>query len=103
MSIKFWACTISCIIVCALLPYAFYHLVAKRVLTGTGNSNESVGTVRQQSPETEQTDLGAFRMVENITYLSSSGYSVFSIMAFLVVMTLCAFLIYYVYLTVETG
>jgi hypothetical protein len=96
MSIKFWACTISCIIVCVLLPYAFYHLVAKRVLTGAGNS-ESVDTVRQHSPETEQTDLGAFRMVENITYLSSSGYSVFSILAFLVVLTLCAFLIYYVY------
>jgi hypothetical protein len=98
MSIKVWACTIGSVIVCTLLSYSFYHLVAKRVLTDTENSHESgVDTVRQQSPEIDQTDLGAFRMIENITYIPSSGYSVFSIMAFLVVLALSGFLLWYVY------
>jgi hypothetical protein len=98
MSIKVWACTIGSVIVCTLLAYSFYHLVAKRVLTDTENSHESgVDTVRQQSPEIDQTDLGAFRMIENITYIPSSGYSVFSIMAFLVVLALSGCLLWYVY------
>jgi hypothetical protein len=97
MSIKTWACTIGSILVCTLLAYSFYHLVAKRVLTDTENSNESGVDTVHQSPEIDQTDLGAFRMIENITYIPSEGYSVFSIMAFLVILAFSGFLIWYLY------
>jgi hypothetical protein len=96
MTGKVWVCAISVIIVCILLPFAYYHLVAKKVLSSAGKS-EPVSTVRNQSPDLEQTDLGVFRVMENVTYVSSPGHSVFSILAFLVVLTLCAFLVYYVY------
>jgi hypothetical protein len=96
MTVKVWVCAISVIVVCILLPFAYYHLVAKKVLSSAGKS-EPVSTVRNQSTDLEQTDLGAFRVMENVTYVSSPGHSVFSILAFLVLMTLCAFLVYYVY------
>jgi ABC-type nickel/cobalt efflux system permease component RcnA len=96
MSIKTWACTIGSILVCSLLAYSFYHLVAKRVLANTENSNESGVDTVHQAPEIDQTDSGAFRMIENINF-PSEGYSVFSIMAFLVILAFSGFLIWYLY------
>jgi hypothetical protein len=96
MTVKGWVCAISIFIVCILLPFAFYHLRAKKVLSSVGKT-EPINTVRNQSPDLEQTDLGAFRVMENVTYVSSPGHSMFSVLAFLVLMAFCAFLLYYIY------
>jgi hypothetical protein len=78
------------------LAYSFYHLVAKRVLANTENSNEAGVDTGHQAPEIDQTDSGTFRMIKNINF-PSEGYSVFSIMAFLVILAFSGFLIWYLY------
>jgi hypothetical protein len=95
MTVKGWVCAISIFIVCVVLPFAFYQLRGKKGLSG---DNKPINTVRNQSPDLEQTDLGAFRLMENVTYVSSPGHSVFSVLAFLVLIAFCAFLVYYIYI-----
>jgi hypothetical protein len=96
MSLKTWACTIGSILVCSFLAYSFYHLVAKRGLGNSENSNESGVDTDHPAAEIGQTDTGSFRMIENINF-PSEGYSVFSILAFLVVLAISGILIWYLY------
>jgi hypothetical protein len=96
MSLKTWACSIGSILVCGFLAYSFYHLVAKRGLGNIENSNESGGDTGRPAAEIGQTDTGSFRMVENINF-PSEGYSIFSILAFLVVVAISGILIWYLY------
>jgi hypothetical protein len=88
-------CCVGSILVCVILGYSFYHLVAKR---GLGNHGESEDAVRVPtgSAETVQTDNGAFRMVENITF-PSSGYSLFTVLAFLIMAAVIGFIVWVVY------
>jgi hypothetical protein len=96
MSIKTWACCIGSIFVCCVLTYSFYHLVAKRGLGNIENSHESSGDTNSPAAEIEQSDSGSFRMVENINF-PSDGYSIFSILAFLVVAAISGVLLWCVY------
>jgi hypothetical protein len=88
-------CCIGSVLMCIVLGYSFYHLVAKRGLGHRGGS-EDTDQVPAGSAENVQTDNGAFRMVENITF-PSSGYSLFSVLAFLVMAAAGGFLVWVLY------
>jgi hypothetical protein len=96
MSVKTGACCIGSILLCIFLGYSFYHLVAKRGLGNRGDSDESSVDTNSPAAEIGQTDTGSFRMVENINF-PSDGYSIFSILAFLVVAAISGVLLWCVY------
>jgi hypothetical protein len=87
-------CGIGSVLICVVLGTAFYHLVGKRGL-GSRDTPETE-TVPAGFTGTVQHDDGSFRMVENINF-SSSGYSLFSVLACLVAVAGGGFLLWVLY------
>jgi hypothetical protein len=83
------------IFVFVVLPVLFYFLRGRRELTGEA---EPGSTVQGKSPMMVQTDSGGARFMENLTYVSSPGHSVFSVVAFLLLVAMGAMVMYYVYI-----
>jgi hypothetical protein len=95
MNKKCCVCAASVFFVCGVLPVAFYFLRGKKELSVAKKPDSPV---QGQSPVLVQTDNGAVRLMENVTYVSSPGHSVFSVLAFLLLAAMCTMLVYYVYI-----
>jgi hypothetical protein len=88
-----WAAVV--LFVFGVLPVSFYFLRGRKELSV---ETEPKSTVQGRSPVVVQTDSGGARFMENLTYVSSPGHSVFSVFAFLLLAAMGAMLMYYVYI-----
>jgi hypothetical protein len=95
MNKKCCVCAAVVFFVFGVLPVSFYFLRGRKELS-VDTKPES--PVQGKSPVLVQTDNGAVRLMENVTYVSSPGHSVFSVLAFLLLAAMCTMLVYYVYI-----
>jgi hypothetical protein len=58
---------------------------------------EPVSVGQGKSPIMVQNDSGGARFAENLTYVSSPGHSVFSVVSFLLLVAMAVMVVYYVY------